>query len=90
MFKRYGCVCSQSPKGYVRNYLLTTPPPKGVSTLCRAAECNKMRACHAANGEDNKDVNEARLRQGFCMLWYENLIGKMLISSKVCRTAYDE
>ncbi len=30
---------------------------KGASTLCRAAECNKMWPCRVANGENTVDVN---------------------------------
>ncbi len=67
---------------------------KGASTLCRVAECNKIRPCHAANSGNNVYVNAVRLRQGFCMLQnairHENSIGKMLVSSKVCHVAYNE
>ncbi len=67
---------------------------EGASTLCRVAEWNKMQPCCAANGENNVDDNAAWLRQGFFMLQHamrhENSIGKMLVSSKVCHTAYDE
>ncbi len=63
---------------------------EGASTLCRAAECRKMWPCHAANGEDNVDVNVVRLRQGFCIPRHENSIDKMSVSSKVCCAAYDE
>ncbi len=66
---------------------------KGASTLCRATECNKMRPCRVANGENNVDVNAAQLRQGFYMPWHvmrcENLTGKMSVSSKVCRMGYE-
>ncbi len=67
---------------------------KGTFTLCRAAECNKMRPCCVANGGNNVDVNAVWLRQSFCMprhtMQHEKSIGKMLVSSKVCRVAYDE
>ncbi len=67
---------------------------KSVFTLCCAAEYNKMWPCHAANGENNVDINVARFRQGFYTpchtMWHENSMGKMSVSWRVCHAAYDE
>ncbi len=53
------------------------------------AECNKMWLCCSPNGESNVNTNATRLKQGFCMLrhavWHENSIGKVSVSSKICR-----
>ncbi len=67
---------------------------KCASTLCHTTECNKMQPCRVANGENNVDVNGVQLKQGFCMpqhaMRHENSIGKMSVSSKVSRAAYDD
>ncbi len=57
--------------------------PHGKTAFCKGAST----LCHAADGENNVDIKAAQLRQDFCMPWHENSIGKMPVSSKVCRAA---
>ncbi len=66
----------------------------GRASACRGMSCHKMQPYQVANGENNVDVNAARLRQGFYVqrhaMWHENSIGKMSVLLKVYRAAYDE
>ncbi len=66
---RYFC-CKVSILSSIDSFFFFFFQCKGASTLCCVVECNKMWPCRAANGENNVDVNAARLRQSFYMPQY--------------------